>query len=48
MAELDNKIEVSIQDSSVGMSRVHLSKIFEQYYRIREHACRFSGLSIGL
>ena len=34
IAELDNKIEVSIQDFSVRISTEHLNKFFERHYRI--------------
>ena len=46
--EIDNKIEVAVQDFGVGIGREHLAKIFDRYYRVREHEMRFQGLGIGL
>ncbi|GEM_PF-1481850 len=46
--EQDSKIQVSVQDFGIGMSRQHLDKIFDRYYRVQEHSRRFQGLGIGL
>lgn len=46
--EQDKKIQVSVQDFGVGMLTQHLDKIFQKYYRVREHAVQFQGLGIGL
>ncbi len=46
--EQDSKIQVSVQDFGVGMSKQHLDKIFDRYYRVQEHAIHFQGLGIGL
>ena len=46
--EQDSKIQVSVQDFGVGISRQHLDKIFDRYYRVQEHAIHFQGLGIGL
>lgn len=46
--EQPDKIQVSIQDFGIGMSGQHVDKIFNRYYRVKEHAIHFQGLGIGL
>jgi signal transduction histidine kinase len=46
--ERENKIQVSVQDFGIGMSKEHVDKIFDRYYRVQEHAIQFQGLGIGL
>lgn len=46
--EQDSKIRVSVQDFGLGISKPHLDKIFDRYYRVEEHAVHFQGLGIGL
>ncbi len=46
--EQDSKVQVSVQDFGIGMSKQHLDKIFDRYYRVEEHAVHFQGLGIGL
>ena len=46
--EQDSKIQISVQDFGLGMSKQHLDKIFDRYYRVQEHAIHFQGLGIGL
>ena len=41
-------VKVSIKDQGIGMSKHHLKKIFDRYYRVEEHAIQFQGLGIGL
>lgn len=41
-------IKVSVKDHGIGMSEDNLTKIFEKYHRIEEHAIQFQGLGIGL
>ena len=44
----ENIIKVSVRDKGIGMNSQSLSKIFEKYHRIEEHAVHFQGLGIGL
>ena len=46
--EKESNIQVSVQDFGVGMSKTHLNKVFDRYYRVEEHALQFQGLGIGL
>ncbi|MEP6846906.1 MAG: PAS domain-containing sensor histidine kinase, partial [Panacibacter sp.] len=46
--EQSGEIRVSVQDFGIGMSRKHLDKIFDRYYRVEEHAGHFQGLGLGL
>ena len=46
--EQESEIKISVQDFGVGMSRQHLDKVFDRYYRAQEHAISFQGLGIGL
>lgn len=46
--ESEGEIQVSVQDFGVGISRQHLDKVFDRYYRVQEHAIHFQGLGIGL
>ena len=46
--EKESEIQISVQDFGVGMSRQHLDKVFDRYYRAQEHAISFQGLGIGL
>lgn len=46
--ESEGEIQVSVQDFGVGISRQHLEKVFDSYYRVQEHAIHFQGLGIGL
>ena len=48
VVEEENQLTVSVTDKGVGMSENHLSKIFDRYYRVEEHAIQFQGLGIGL
>ena len=41
-------IKISVKDHGIGMNNHSLSKIFEKYHRIEEHANHFQGLGIGL
>ena len=41
-------VNVSVKDNGIGIGSRHLSKIFERYYRVEDHAIRFQGLGIGL
>ena len=44
----NGEIHVSVKDAGIGISKEHLNKIFDRYYRIEEHAIQFQGLGIGL
>lgn len=44
----DGELKVTVKDNGIGISKQHLSKIFDRYYRIEEHAIQFQGLGIGL
>ncbi|MEP7318205.1 MAG: PAS domain S-box protein [Panacibacter sp.] len=46
--EKENELQVAVQDYGIGMNSYHLTKIFERYYRVQEHAVHFQGLGIGL
>ena len=46
--EKNAEVKVSIKDNGIGMSKHHLKKIFDRYYRVEEHAIQFQGLGIGL
>ena len=48
IAEKNSAVEVSVKDNGIGISRQHLEKIFDRYYRVEEHAIAFQGLGIGL
>src|SRR5690606_5997425 len=42
-------VTVAVQDFGIGMSKVHLDKIFERFYRIYDTTDKtFPGLGIGL
>lgn len=41
-------IKVSVKDSGIGIAKQSLSKIFDKYHRLEEHAVHFQGLGIGL
>ncbi len=45
---LEDNVKVSVTDNGIGISPNHLSKIFERYYRVEDHAIRFQGLGVGL
>ena len=46
--EGENQLTVSVTDKGIGMSKAHLEKVFDRYYRVQEHAIQFQGLGIGL
>ena len=46
--EKEKILQVSIRDFGVGIPKQHLSKVFERYYRVQDHAVSFQGLGIGL
>ena len=46
--QTNEEIKVAVQDNGIGISKEHLNKIFDRYYRIEEHAIQFQGLGIGL
>ncbi len=46
--ESEDSVHLSVRDFVVGMSALHLDKIFDRYYRVQEHAVHFQGLGIGL
>ncbi len=46
--EDEHKLTVSVTDKGIGMSKNHLEKVFDRYYRVQEHAIQFQGLGIGL
>ncbi|MEO6539181.1 MAG: CheR family methyltransferase, partial [Ferruginibacter sp.] len=48
VAEKDGEVKVSVKDNGIGISKQHLNKIFDRYYRVEEHAIQFQGLGIGL
>ena len=48
VSEEENHLTVSVTDKGIGMSEEHLSKVFDRYYRVQEHAIHFQGLGIGL
>lgn len=41
-------LEVSVKDFGIGMLPDHVDKIFQRYYRVKEHEGHFQGLGIGL
>jgi signal transduction histidine kinase len=42
-------VQVSIQDSGIGISPDQLTKIFQEFYQVEPHTTRkFGGLGIGL
>ena len=45
---LEDNVNVSVTDNGIGIAPNHLSKIFERYYRVEDHAIRFQGLGVGL
>ena len=46
--EQNGEIHLSVKDEGIGISKEHLKKVFERYYRVEEHAIQFQGLGIGL
>lgn len=48
IVEQPEKIQIMVQDFGVGMSKQHLNKVFDRYYRVEEHATQFQGLGLGL
>ena len=46
--EEEHQLTVSVTDKGIGMSKQHLDKVFDRYYRIEENAIQFQGLGIGL
>ena len=48
VVEDENQLTVSVTDKGIGMSKKHLEKVFDRYYRIEENAIQFQGLGIGL
>lgn len=46
--EEDDVLDVSIRDYGIGISKKHLDKIFDRYYRVEEHSSEFQGMGIGL
>ena len=48
ISEEENHLTVSVTDKGIGMSKQHLEKVFDRYYRIEENAIQFQGLGIGL
>ncbi|HXH99410.1 MAG TPA: ATP-binding protein [Sphingobacteriaceae bacterium] len=46
--EKDNMVQVAVKDFGIGMSKQHLDKVFDRYYRVHENALQFQGLGIGL
>ena len=45
---LEGSVNVAVKDIGIGIASTHLSKIFERYYRVEDHAIRFQGLGVGL
>ncbi|TAH03592.1 MAG: PAS domain S-box protein [Sphingobacteriales bacterium] len=41
-------IKVSVKDTGIGIAKQSLSKIFDKYHRLEEHALHYQGLGIGL
>lgn len=41
-------IKVSVKDAGIGIATQSLSKIFDKYHRLEEHAVHYQGLGIGL
>ena len=48
VSEEEHQLTVSVTDKGIGMSKQHLEKVFDRYYRIEENAIQFQGLGIGL
>ncbi|MEO7523239.1 MAG: ATP-binding protein, partial [Ferruginibacter sp.] len=48
VGQKNSEIKVSVKDSGIGISKQHLEKIFDRYYRVEQHAIQFQGLGIGL
>ncbi|HEX5551977.1 MAG TPA: hybrid sensor histidine kinase/response regulator [Chitinophagaceae bacterium] len=44
----DQRIEVRVRDSGVGISKEKQVQLFEKFYRVEENAHRFQGLGLGL
>ena len=44
----DDKIEVIVEDSGVGISPDKLDKVFQRFYRIKQHAETGSGLGLSI
>ena len=44
----DGNVQVAVKDDGIGIPPNHLTKIFERYYRVEDHAIQFQGLGIGL
>lgn len=44
----EGNVHVNVKDDGIGIAPNHLSKIFDRYYRVEEHAIQFQGLGIGL
>jgi len=44
----NGNVQVAVKDDGIGIAANHLSKIFERYYRVQDHAIQFQGLGIGL
>lgn len=46
--EKNKTLQVSVRDTGIGISKKHLDKIFNRYYRVEEHSKEFQGMGIGL
>jgi signal transduction histidine kinase len=49
LKEIDTDIEISVQDTGIGIEKSHQKKIFDRFYRaVDTNESTFSGLGIGL
>lgn len=48
ITETVDKVEVVIEDSGVGIDKNHLSKVFNRFYRAKQHSETGSGLGLSI